>query len=371
MEKVRLGDLLLYEQPTKYLVESDMYDDSYEVPVLTAGKSFLLGYTDEKENIFENVPVIIFDDFTTSTQFVDFPFKVKSSAMKILNCNNEKADIRYMFYLLQTIKIDSERHKRYWISQFAKMDILLPSLSVQQAIAAQLDQARELVQYHHQLLEKYDELQQSLFLEMFGDPVLNEKGWERKSLKKVCNKIGSGSTPRGGKSSYKTEGISLIRSMNVYDNEFLYTDLAFIDDEQASRLNNVIVEENDVLFNITGASVCRSTIVPNNVLPARVNQHVSIIRAKKEMLNSIFLNRLLISEAVKRSLLKIGSGGGAVMQAITKLQLEQFEIILPPLSLQSEFASYIESIEYQKSLVREALQQSEDVFNGLLQESFG
>ena len=102
LKEYTLDELLPYEQPTKYIVESTKYDDSYETPVLTAGKSFILGYTDEKEGIFEKdrLPVIIFDDFTTASQFVNFPFKVKSSAMKILNVNTELVLPKYFPYSL-------------------------------------------------------------------------------------------------------------------------------------------------------------------------------------------------------------------------------------------------------------------------------
>lgn len=357
MEKVRLGDLLLYEQPTKYLVESDMYDDSYEVPVLTAGKSFLLGYTDEKENIFENVPVIIFDDFTTSTQFVDFPFKVKSSAMKILNCNNEKADIRYMFYLLQTIKIDSERHKRYWISQFAKMDILLPSLSVQQAIAAQLDQARELVQYHHQLLEKYDELQQSLFLEMFGDPVLNEKGWERKRLEEVAEII-MGQSPKG--TSYNEEGIGspLLNGPTEFGEKYPI-------EKQWTTEPKKFSKKGDILFCVRGATAGRMNWSDKEYC---IGRGLAAIRPLKNIsFGSDYLYKFL--EGMYQVFQETSDGSTFIN--ISSKDLRSIKIPNVPLSLQNEFASYIESIEYQKSLVREALQQSEDVFNGLLQESFG
>jgi type I restriction enzyme S subunit len=208
----------------------------------------------------------------------------------------------------------------------SKVEVPKINLATQQRIAAILDKADAIIQNNRAIVQKYDALTQSLFLDMFGDPVKNEKGWETSILKNVTSKIGSGSTPRGGKESYKTEGISLIRSMNVYDNEFYYKDLAFIDNIQADKLKNVIVEENDVLFNITGASVCRCAIVPKNILPARVNQHVAIIRPKKEILNYFFLNHLLISIQVKRDLLKLGSGGGAVMEAITKEQLENYFI---------------------------------------------
>lgn len=178
MQKVKLGDVLLYEQPTKYIVESDRYNNDFEIPVLTAGKSFLLGYTDEKTGIFNDLPVIIFDDFTTAIKFVDFPFKVKSSAMKILKPNKEKADIRYLYYKMLTIKTDSDQHKRYWISKFANIQISLPPLPTQKAIAAKLDKAQEIISYNKQLIEKYNQLTQSLFIDMFGDPVRNEKGWK-------------------------------------------------------------------------------------------------------------------------------------------------------------------------------------------------
>ncbi len=106
-------------------------------------------------------------------------------------------------------------------------------------------------------------------------------GWSKIKLSDITSKIGSGATPRGGKSAYKAHGISLIRSMNVHDGEFIEKNLAFIDESQAKKLSNVIIEKNDVLLNITGASIARCCVVPSRILPARVNQHVSILRACK------------------------------------------------------------------------------------------
>lgn len=148
-----LGELLSYKQPTDYIVKSTDYDYSYNTPVLTAGKSFIIGYTNEETGIFSNLPVIIFDDFTTSSQYVDFPFKVKSSAMKILSCNNKIADLKYLFYKMQTIQFDSSNHKRYWISEYSKIKLELPTLAEQQRIVnriesmfAKLDEAKEKAQ---------------------------------------------------------------------------------------------------------------------------------------------------------------------------------------------------------------------------------
>jgi len=142
-ETVQLGDVLDYEQPTKYIVKSVNYDNSYKTPVLTAGKTFILGYTNEEDGIFKNdLPVIIFDDFTTATKFVDFPFKVKSSAMKILKVKEDKADIEYLFHVMQNIEFDSSEHKRYWISQFSQLLIPLPSLEKQKEIVNEIQEMK-------------------------------------------------------------------------------------------------------------------------------------------------------------------------------------------------------------------------------------
>lgn len=140
----QLGNILLYEQPTKYIVSSEKYDNNYEIPVLTAGKTFVLGYTNEKDGIFTDIPVIIFDDFTTATKYVDFPFKVKSSAMKILKCNSDY-NIKFYYYLLQSIDFDSSTHKRYWISEFAPMRVPVPPKEEQDKIVEKVEQLLSLI----------------------------------------------------------------------------------------------------------------------------------------------------------------------------------------------------------------------------------
>ena len=133
-------DILDYEQPTKYIVNSTNYNDAYEMPVLTAGKSFIKGYTNETEGIFANLPTIIFDDFTTASQYVDFKFKVKSSAMKILVPTSKLVNMRFAFYCMQVNQIRNDTHKRYWISVYAKKKFLLPSLVEQKAIISKIEE---------------------------------------------------------------------------------------------------------------------------------------------------------------------------------------------------------------------------------------
>lgn len=135
-----LGELLSYEQPTPYIVESTDYNDNYKTPVLTAGKSFIIGYTNETAGIYDKLPVIIFDDFTTSTQYVNFSFKVKSSAMKILTANTDVVLPKYIFWRMQLIEFDHSTHKRYWIQQYSKIKVKIPSIPEQERIVAKTEE---------------------------------------------------------------------------------------------------------------------------------------------------------------------------------------------------------------------------------------
>ena len=134
-EVVRLGSLLSYEQPTEFLVSSSNYIEGGQVPVLTAGKSFLLGYTEDSNGIYKDLPTILFDDFTTATQWVDFEFKVKSSACKMLKPKSDACDLRYVYQRLRALDYRTSDHKRHWISVFHSMEMLMPPLKEQEAIA--------------------------------------------------------------------------------------------------------------------------------------------------------------------------------------------------------------------------------------------
>lgn len=252
-----------------------------------------------------------------------------------------------------------------------KIEVPAIPIATQKEIAAVLDKVSDLIALRKQQLAKLDELVKARFVEMFGDPILNSLGWDQELLSNVTSKIGSGATPKGGKESYKEDGISLIRSMNVHDGRFDYKDLAHITDQQAKQLDGVTVEKDDVFINITGASVARSCIVPTDVLPARVNQHVSIIRCKSDRLNPIFANNLFLNSRFKDLLLSIGESGGATRQAITKQQLEALTVIVPPLPLQVYYANFAEQINQSKSTVQQGLDKLETLKFALMQEYFG
>lgn len=129
----RLEDVVQYEQPTPYIVKSTNYDNSYKTPVLTAGKSFVMGYTNETKGKYTSLPCIIFDDFTTDSKLVKFQFKVKSSAMKILQVV-KGVNIEYVSMFMSITRLIGDTHKRYWISEYSKIEIPIPPLEEQRRI---------------------------------------------------------------------------------------------------------------------------------------------------------------------------------------------------------------------------------------------
>ncbi len=161
----KLGDVLSYEQPSKYLVSSTEYAEA-GIPVLTAGKTFVLGYTFEDYGIYDNLPVIIFDDFVTESKYVDFPFKAKSSAMKMLRLRNEENILKVVFEIMQRIKFPMTEHKRYWISDYSKIKIQLPSPEEQKAILKVIDGFDDEILVLENSLTKYQSLKQGMMQQL-------------------------------------------------------------------------------------------------------------------------------------------------------------------------------------------------------------
>jgi type I restriction enzyme S subunit len=261
-------------------------------------------------------------------------------------------------------------------TKLGDLSIAIPPLAEQRRIVGILDEAFEGIATAKANAEKNLQNARELF-ESHLQSVFTHRGegWVENKLKSLTTKIGSGATPRGGEESYKSVGISLIRSLNVHDYGFRYHKLAFLDNTQADELSNVELQRRDVLLNITGASVARCCIVPDDVLPARVNQHVSIIRPIIDKLDADFLHYLLISKPYKDQLLQTGAEGGSTRQAITKAQIQDFSIKYPaPLKEQKIIASELNDmlVETQRleSIYRQKLAALEALKKSLLHQAF-
>ena len=254
--------------------------------------------------------------------------------------------------------------------ELKKIVLKMPNIEKQSKISNILVKLEDTIKVYKKELEKLNSLIQARFVEMFGDPVQNTKGWSIDTCKNLTSKIGSGATPKGGRESYCTEGIAFVRSMNVYNNRFEYGDLAFINDEQANKLSNVTVEHKDVLLNITGASVARCCIVPDELIPARVNQHVAIVRCKEKILPE-FLCSMFTEDNYQKLLWRIATSGGATREAITKQQIENLVLIVPPMKLQEDYVRFSERVNKSKFEVQKSLEKTQLLFDSLMQEYFG
>mgnify|MGYP002547974279 CR=1 FL=1 len=256
----------------------------------------------------------------------------------------------YLFYVVSYMHLEKyytgATIPHIYFKDYKNEEFNLDNIEKQLEIIDVLGRCKKVIEARKQELVELDSLTKARFVEMFGNPVTNEKGWKQRQLGEITTKIGSGATPKGGKEAYQEEGITLIRSMNVHNGLFEYKELAHISEEQAEKLDNVTIEENDVLLNITGASVARSCVVPSKILPARVNQHVCIIRCNQCIVPE-FLNKLLIDDNYQRLLWSIAEAG-ATREAITKQQVESLQIIMPPIELQEQFADFVHQVDKSK-----------------------
>lgn len=255
-----LSSLLDYERPDLYIVESDNYKNE-GIPVLTANKSFILGYTDEKNNIYSRVPVIIFDDFTTEKKYVDFPFKVKSSAIKILKPKGNNV-LKFVFELMNTINFEAKEHKRYYISTYQKLFVYVPKdVKEQQNIADCLSSTDDLIDAESRklkALEKYKKgLMQKLFpaegktLPEWRFPEFRHKNeWRIKPLGKICTNYDSRRIPITEKDRVRGE-IPYIGASGVIDdiNDFIFDeDLLCVSEDGA----NLVARTYPIAFSISG-----------------------------------------------------------------------------------------------------------------------
>ena len=210
--------------------------------------------------------------------------------------------------------------------EMCKVELPVPSIDKQRSIVKAYQTITERIELKRRINDNLVATVTAIYRRMF---IEGGRIYPTAPLKQLCSKIGSGATPKGGKTAYQESGVSLIRSTNVFDYTFSYDDLAHISDEQADQLSNVVVEENDVLFNITGVSVTRCCIVPADVLPARVNQHVMILRPNTAMPMSYYIMTTLCSAENKAKLMGIAQSG-STREAINKQEMESFSIPVPP-----------------------------------------
>ena len=356
---MKIKDFIDYEQPTDYIVESDRYSDEYRTPVLTAGQSFILGYTNEKEGIYNKCPCIIFDDFTTSVHYVDFPFKVKSSAMKILT-SKHNANLKYCYYLLLSLSKMPPNHKRQWISTTSEKKHFLPSIDNQVSIVKQLDLVSDIISHYTMQINYLDNLIKARFVEMFGNPFENPYELPEATLPDL-GEFGRGVSKHRPRNDPKLLGgdYPLIQTGDVADlyissYNATYSDLGLEQSKMWDKGTLCIT----IAANIAKTAIFEfDSCFPDSVVGFVANDKTSNIFIHYWF---SFFQGILESQAPE-----------SAQKNINLKILSELKVIVPPIELQNEFVFFVKQIDKSKLAVQKSLEKTQQLFDSLMQEYFG
>ncbi len=342
-------------------LKGNEYLVSGEIPIVDQGKDFVSGYTNNLEAKFKgDLPVIIFGDHTRIFKYVDFDFAMGADGVKVLKLS-EKLYPKFGFYYFNSCYIPNTGYNRHY-KYLKTIQIPLPPLPQQKRIAEILDKADALRQKNKQLLAAYNELLHATFLDMFGDPVANTKGWKKKLIKEIGNVVTGNTPPRANPENYGNY-IEWIKTDNI-SSEIIYpTNSREFLSESGMKKGRVAPVGSILVTCIAGSlSSIGNCVITNREVA--FNQQINAIISKK--CNSYFLySAMQYSKKVTQDAATKG-----MKKLLIKSNFEKLTLICPPIQLQNQFAQIVENIEAQKTLVKQSLQESEDLFNGLVQEAF-
>ena len=346
-----LGELLGYEQPTKYLVSSKDYDDSYPTPVLTAGKTFILGYTNEAEGIYpasKEEPVIIFDDFTTAFKWVEFPFKAKSSAMKMLTLKSGTDSLfKYVYYAMQCIVYNSSDHARQWISKYSNIEVPVPPLEIQEAIVEILDKFTNLEAELEAELEARTlqyEYYRDLLLASFSEPAV--KFYSIEELFTTRN----GYTPSKSNSSYWENGtVPWFRMEDIRENGGVLSEALQSVHESALKKGGMFPAGSIIVA--TSATIGEHALINVDFL---CNQRFTVLTPKEEF-KSLLLPKFLYYYSFVLDRWCLSNTTQSSFASVDMKRFKKFEFPLPSLEEQQRIVDILDRFDALTSSLSEGL----------------
>ncbi|MBL3537959.1 restriction endonuclease subunit S [Lactobacillus sp. GPR40-2] len=374
-EQRKLGELLKYEQPTKYMVKSTDYDDKFETPVLTAGQSFILGYTDETDGIKEassDNPVIIFDDFTTSSHYVGFPFKVKSSAMKLLSLVSDVDDFYFVYNVLSNLNYTPQSHERHWISKFSGFNVFVPKHDEQKSIGDFFRTIDSTIILHQRKLAKLKELKQGYLQKLFPKngskfPQLRFIGfadaWEERKLGEVAT---LSSSKRIHLSDYVTEGIPFYRGSEISTGGITGNQELFISKEKFDEIKEKygVPSEGDLLVTAVGTLGNLWKVDSRRFYYKDGN----LIQISKMQVNSDYLLTYFTGGIGKKRLLD--SAAGSNQKALTMVKMREITVDFPSEDEQQKIGSLFKQLDDTIALHQRKIEKLQELKKGYLQRMF-
>ena len=382
-EEKELENILEYERPDNYIVSNTNYS-KVGIPVLTANKSFILGYTEENEGIFKDVPVIIFDDFTTDKKYVDFPFKVKSSAIKILK--TKKDSLKFIYEAMSLIEFEATEHKRYYISAYQKIPLCIPSIEEQQKIADCLSSLDELIEARREKIASLKAYKKGLLQQLFPQEVYNnypphplifsklpklrfagfEGEWEEVKLGEIGVFLSSltGKT----KEDFDKGNAKYIPYINVYKNTFIdIHSLGKVNIREEEKQN--VVKKGDILFTIsseTPEEAGMSSVLADEIKDCYVNSFCSLFRFNSlSDKNIYFYGYLLRHHTIREYFRKIAQG--STRFNLSKESFKNLSLLVSKLDEQQKIADCLLSLDEKIAVETEQVVQLQHK-KGLLQQ---
>jgi len=366
-----LGDCLDYLQPTQFLVSSTSYSDNYQIPVVTAGKTFILGYTNETDGVFKYpLPVIIFDDFTTASQFVNFPFKAKSSAMKILLAK-KNSNIKFIYESMQGIEYEVGAHGRHWISAYSKIVLAVPELIEQQKIADCLSSLDELIVSQGRKVDALKTYKKGLMQQLFpreGEtqprfrfPEFQAAGeWEETRLGKL-GKLVSGLTY--SPDDVRESGLLVLRSSNVQNSEITLDDCVYVD---PSIKGANLSQPEDILICVRNGSkalIGKCALIPQGMPLCTHGAFMTVFRADTPS----FVFQLFQSDRYQK---QVAGDLGATINSINGSQFLKYEFMVPKPAEQKRIANFLVSLDALITAANQELDTLKTHKKGLMQQLF-
>lgn len=360
---LKLNEILDYIQPTKYIVKSTRYSDDYDVPVLTAGQTFILGYTNEKEGIFDaskENPAIIFDDFTTAFKWVDFKCKVKSSAAKFLVRKDKNINLKYVYYAMKSLKYKVETHSRHWISKYSELIIPVPDIEIQNKIVKLLDEY-ETKKNKLKILLDNEQAKVTEIFNYYRELLINHNGGEEKKLKDIAEiSLGLTATPK-----YTEDGIKFISAQNVSSDILDLENVKYISKEDYEKAsNNAKPKKGDILFERVGSNLGHPVIVDTD---EELCMFVSLgfLRVKDNGIINTFLKHWMNSESFWKQVKKNVHGSAKIN--LNNGWLKEFIIQCPNIKKQKEICELLDLYELKRNryitLIEQEKEKNEQQFD--------
>ena len=364
-EKLPFEDSIVKVKYTTKIPSNDYLEQGL-YPIVSQEEGLISGYWDNANDVFKiSSPVVIFGDHTRILKYVDFDFVLGADGVKILQ-PIKSIDAKFFKLYLESCKIPSLGYSRHY-KLLKELQVPIPPIEEQEKIVEELDCLSGVIERKREQLKQLDTLAQSIFYQMFGDPITNEKGWEVKKLEELCDIINGFAFPSSDFA--ECNPIKVIKITNVGVNEFISDDSSL--PEEYNNMEGCKVHTGDIVIALTRTIIStgvKRAIVPNEYNESLVNQRVAAILANDRIVSRRFIYSFLGTDFVRQYILQKAT---ALMQPNLSIRdLRDMPTIYPPLALQQEFADKIEAIEKQKELIKQSITQTEELFNSRMDYYF-